>query len=122
MTLMHPILTDIKTIAGNENVLELTLFIPAALVYFEGHFPESPILPGVAQLDLALYYAERYLNVDKQRVDAISQIKFTQIIQPDTTLTLTLTLQKNQLSFVYTKEENVYSSGKVRLMQDQLCD
>ena len=32
----------------------IELIIPQTLPYFEGHFPENPILPGVAFMDISL--------------------------------------------------------------------
>ncbi len=49
--------------------------VPTSLPYFDGHFPQNPILPGVALLDLF----QVLLNC---QFESISSIKFTEPIRP----------------------------------------
>lgn len=110
----HPELLDHQL---DQNTLTLTLFIPAALYYFAGHFPGSPILPGVVQLHWAVDYARKYLGVQGQFA-GMSAVKFQQIIQPEQTITLELTFDegKNQLRFCYSSLQGRCSSGRINLV------
>jgi 3-hydroxymyristoyl/3-hydroxydecanoyl-(acyl carrier protein) dehydratase len=102
------------------DVLTLRLHAAADLLWFRGHFPTLPILPGVAQLDWVLHYGLTRLAPGKTFV-AIDNIKFQQPVSPDAELELQLHWQaeKSLLSFSYSlingELATVASSGKIRL-------
>jgi len=102
-----------KIIEGQELVLQL--LIPKDCVFFIGHFPGSPILPGVVQVDWAIDYASQLLGMKKENINEIAQLKFTQVITPGTTLFLSLVWASNKLVFRYFNPECTYSSGKLKV-------
>lgn len=67
----------------------LTVRMDAQLDVFKGHFPDFPLLPGVAQIDFAVRYARQYLAVDGEFA-GMDAIKFQDPILPGSTVTLTL--------------------------------
>lgn len=58
----------------------------AALSYFDGHFPNNPILPGVAIIDASIETLRRVLKLEDLRVKSIKTCKFTSPILPNTTV------------------------------------
>lgn len=78
----------------------LTLQVEAGLFWFQGHFPELPILPGVAQLDWVMHYGVSLLAPGKQFA-AVENIKFQQPVPPDSLLQLRIDwdAEKSRLSF-----------------------
>ncbi|WP_208443821.1 3-hydroxyacyl-ACP dehydratase FabZ family protein [Pantoea agglomerans] len=98
----------------------LTLQIDAGLIWFQGHFPHLPILPGVAQLDWVMHYGVSLLAPGKQFA-AVDNIKFQQPVLPDSLLQLHLDwdAEKSRLSFRYSLLKNdgeqIASSGKIAL-------
>lgn len=109
-----PELISTETIVdGHELTLEL--HIPKDCVFFNGHFPGNPILPGVVQVNWAINFAAKLLGVNKESITEIAQLKFTQVILPNTHLYLSLTLENNQLAFRYFNPECVYSFGKIKV-------
>ncbi len=62
--------------------------------WFEGHFPQEPILPGIAQLavvhDLLCKALEENLPVRE-----VSRVRFKRKINPHDRLTVTVTLSDN---------------------------
>jgi 3-hydroxymyristoyl/3-hydroxydecanoyl-(acyl carrier protein) dehydratase len=61
---------------------------PHDALYFQGHFPNAPILPGVAQLFTVRNCIQQAFKV---RVDgAIKRLKFQQPILPTQEVTLTV--------------------------------
>ena len=90
--------------------------IPADSPWFDGHFPEAPVLPGVAQLgmihDLLCRMLDRTLPVAQ-----VSRVRFKQMIRPDQALSLTIqTGDKNSShSFRISGDEGLICSGLIRL-------
>lgn len=93
-------------------VYELTP--PSNLLYFEGHFPNTPILPGVVQVHWAIHYGRQCFDLPKT-FRQISKLKFQKVIQPNTTITLELTHEttKNQLNFIYYSKIGQHASGSI---------
>lgn len=96
----------------------LTLHVAHDLQDFEGHFKHFPILPGVTQIDWALFYAIQELDVPP-KFKGMEVIKFQEPILPDSTITLSLSwdTSKQKLAFRYTSNdgEQTHSSGKMKL-------
>jgi 3-hydroxyacyl-[acyl-carrier-protein] dehydratase len=90
--------------------------VPANSPWFDGHFPEAPVLPGVAQLgmvhDLLCRTLDRPLPVTQ-----VSRVRFKQMIHPDQALILTVkTGDKNgSHSFRISGDEGLICSGLIRL-------
>jgi len=62
-----------------------TFFFPEAFVGFDGHFPDNPMLPGIAQIIAAT------LTVHPEgpsRMRQIKRAKFVSIIRPRETMTV----------------------------------
>lgn len=60
----------------------LTWVVPADLPYFEGHFPENPVLPGVAIIDGTLEILRIALDPGRVELEAIPSAKFLGVIRP----------------------------------------
>jgi len=85
-----------------------------ALRPFQGHFPQAPILPGVAQLDWAVRFGRQAFAMPAGflRMDAV---KFQHVARPGDVLTLHLDWDaaRGVLGFRYTSSHGMHSSGKV---------
>jgi 3-hydroxymyristoyl/3-hydroxydecanoyl-(acyl carrier protein) dehydratase len=89
------------------------LFIPDNLDYFKGHFPQSPILPGVVQLDWAVMHAKHMFNIDCDVKD-IEVLKFQVVIEPGQNLTLQLAQKSEQkVTFSYSSNKGKHASGRI---------
>lgn len=106
-----PRITDVRSEGGQ---VELDLVVEPDLLWFQGHFPGQPILPGVVQLDWALSFACQHLRLAVETARQF-QVKYKSGIFPDDRLTLVLAHQsiKNHLSFEYRRGGTVCSSGQV---------
>lgn len=95
-------------------VLQLDL-IPE-LACFAGHFPNLPVLPGVAQLEWAVHFGSTLLGAPSE-FQGMDAIKFQQIIHPGTQIELALDYvpAKQQLQFRYQSASGQHSSGRIRL-------
>ena len=63
--------------------------LPGDLPAFDGHFPGRPILPGVAQLLLALRLLEQALG-RRVLLNRVQRMKFSSTVPPDTVLSFHL--------------------------------
>ena len=76
------------------------LWIGPDLYHFQGHFPQQPILPGVAQIDWAITLARQAFDLPP-RLLRMETLKFQALIQPGTRLLLDLDWkpERQQLEF-----------------------
>lgn len=93
-------------------ILELNI-IPE-LLYFIGHFPNTPILPGVAQLDWAIHFGYQYFALPTKFL-GIRALKFQQIIQPGMIVQLELQYDpvKSILTFRIYSPAGQHASGRI---------
>ncbi|MCL1958422.1 MAG: AMP-binding protein, partial [Spirochaetes bacterium] len=103
-----------KIIEKTENSLSIEFSIPDTSPYFDGHFPGFLILPAVAQTELIIRFAARYLGTGIWSLE-IKRVKFTNFIRPFTPLLLKLVKKEKSISFVISSPDNktVYSTGTV---------
>ncbi len=108
-----PELIDCQTI---DQGVKLTFRLSEQIHYFNGHFPGTPILAGVVQLNWAVEYAKRYLDIAQTDVSAVEVLKFQQVLTPNTEVVLTLT-QKDRHKFVFDYSSSVgnHASGRIKL-------
>ena len=94
------------------NVVELDLFARGDLFQFQGHFPNEPILPGVAQIDWAARFAKSHLGITGN-FKRLGQLKFSKLIVADSEIHLRLewNREKNRLTFSYQMDGKNCSSG-----------
>lgn len=95
-------------------LVELHLRISPDLVYFSGHFPEQPVLPGVTQLAWAEQIGKIFFNIDLPFL-RMEVIKFKKIIQPDDLIKMKLhwKTETSKLYFELTSVNNAHSSGRI---------
>lgn len=97
-----------------ERSVTLTLAVPPDLLYFDGHFPQAPILPGVVQLDWAIAQGRRCFALPPVFRD-VAALKFQNVIVPGATLQLQLDHdpERGVLAFRYSSSAGQHSSGRV---------
>ena len=97
-----------------ENSVKLELSVRPGLVYFDGHFPQQPILPGVAQLAWAESYGKIFFAIEQPFL-TMEVVKFKKIIQPGAILTMTLEWKaaKGKLYFAMDSANDSHSSGRM---------
>jgi hypothetical protein len=98
---------------GPERVL-LELVVPPDLLYFDGHFPVAPVLPGVVQVDWAILYGRRHFALPPA-FRSIQALKFQQMVRPAAPVQLELMHDagKGSLNFRYFSPAGPHSSGRI---------
>ncbi|MDF3888453.1 AMP-binding protein [Cupriavidus basilensis] len=85
------------------------------LAVFDGHFPGTPIVPGVAQLDWIMALAPERLPVPPRvRFRRLEALKFQAVIVPGTTVRMALTWQpeRSVLAFRLSSAGGPHASGR----------
>ncbi|OUS27094.1 hypothetical protein A9Q99_16060 [Gammaproteobacteria bacterium 45_16_T64] len=107
--------TVVQTEVDGANVV-LTLQIPENLKYFDGHFDQASLLPGVVQIDWAVHFGRLHFHCEGQ-FSSLEVIKFKEVIAPNQQVKLTLSFNedKQKLLFSYASETGACSSGRIVL-------
>ena len=111
------LLKDVNWIASD--VLDLQVYVPKDCIWFTGHFPGEPILPGVALVHM-VYEAilrDAQNKGESVRISFLKRIRFTGPIRPGDTIRLSLTQEDGNAEKIYNFkvaiQEKVISSGQV---------
>ena len=93
-----------------ENEIAAQVTTDAQSPWFSGHFPDNPILPGIAQLKMVadIIAASRQ---DDVHMIGLSRIKFRKIVRPGETLDIHAT-------FVQIKEQYMF---RITSGNDEVC-
>jgi 3-hydroxymyristoyl/3-hydroxydecanoyl-(acyl carrier protein) dehydratase len=107
-------LPRVIAVRTGEDVAGIDMVVDAGLLWFQGHFPGAPILPGVVQIDWALAFARDHLGLAMPCAREF-QIKFKAVIVPGDALTLALRFNPSngRLGFDYRRGGEVCSTGQV---------
>jgi acyl-coenzyme A synthetase/AMP-(fatty) acid ligase len=94
----------------------LQLHFAPDLIWFDGHFPNLPVLPGVVQIDWAAHFGRLHFGFDAP-VTRMTGLKFQRLIRPDDTPCLHLSWHpgKQELDFIYCQNDNACSRGTLVL-------
>ena len=82
--------------------------------YFNGHFPDFPVLPGVIQLGTAHRFAESFMGGERP-LKAVKKVKFSHVVLPGEAVHFTLT-KKSETEFAYD-----YRKGDTQCASGVLC-
>lgn len=109
----EPIIQQVRKVTEG---VEIDISLPPGLFYFQGHFPERPILPGVVQIDWAVLFADRYLGTNIKSARNF-RVKFKSVIEPERSLTIILRQSSDNrtLKFEFRDETGMLSSGSIGL-------
>jgi 3-hydroxymyristoyl/3-hydroxydecanoyl-(acyl carrier protein) dehydratase len=106
------VVPEICALERSADGVHLQLSVPADLNYFEGHFPDCPLLPGVVQISWAIELGRTHVPF-QGRFRALSAVKFMRVILPGSVVGLELAYSppKGELTFVYRLNGSECSNG-----------
>jgi 3-hydroxymyristoyl/3-hydroxydecanoyl-(acyl carrier protein) dehydratase len=87
-----------------------TFTVPASHPSLPGHFPGSPVVPGVVVLDLVLRAASEWQQ-RAVRVSGLKQVKFLAPLLPEERADVALEVAGDTLSFRVARGEHVIAQG-----------
>lgn len=109
---------------GKSFFLRIPAVFSGKMDWFDGHFDFQRIFPGVGQLYVITFLAEKYFGV-KLNGEGVcfDMVKYSRMILPDTETVITLTMKKgSSLNFVIADagdEATIYSQGKCSVPEKQ---
>lgn len=85
--------------------------------WFSGHFPDDPILPGIAQLSMVTEVMRTAFGINGS-LESVSRVKFKKIIRPDEILDIEIKSDKKEYnySFKITSAQQEVCSGRLVLI------
>lgn len=109
-------LPEITGLNITDSRAEFITALPDELLYFKGHFPQEPILPGVVQIHWAILWGQRHFGINKKFI-GMKQVKFHLPARPGDELNVLLEWdsERSLLSFRYSLAGKVVSSGRIGL-------
>jgi len=105
-----------KIIDKTENKVSMILELNESNPYFSGHFPGFPILPAVAQLEMAVRFSSRIFGTGTA-ISQIKRMKFINPVHPPLAILLIIEVKNDTLSFNISSSDGElnYSLGTVIL-------
>lgn len=93
--------------------LSLALEVGPDVTWFDGHFPDFPVLPGVVQVHWATECA-RLVFPQSAPFRRVENLKFKTVIRPGTRTRLMLSHDgAGKVRFAFRDGETVYSEGRI---------
>lgn len=116
------LLKDVKWIT--DDTLEAQIYVPNDSVWFAGHFPGEPILPGIALVHLACeaILKEAENKGESVKISFLKRVRFTGPVRPGDTLLLSLSREDGNMEKIYNFKtavgEKVICSGQVAVAKN----
>ena len=109
-------LPPVRWLTADQASATAELDVAEDLAVFDGHFPDAPIVPGVAQVDWVMALAPLKLAVPpRQRFARLDALKFQSVIRPTCVVQLALNCHPDAhaLAFRLTSDAGPHASGKI---------
>ncbi len=108
--------STIRTGLGDDKAVQARVSAEKDSPWFDGHFPDDPILPGIAQLDMVTKTIQKSLGTSSV-LKGLSRIKFKEIIRPGDVLDIRAVpaKMKHHYSFTICNKQQEVCSGKMVL-------
>ena len=85
---------SIDKVRDIDGAISAQVRVPADSIWFDGHFPGTAVLPGVAQLAIVVAVLEGVLGT-RLRVTEVSRVRFKLAILPAQTMEVRITPKEN---------------------------
>ncbi|MBI1405475.1 MAG: AMP-binding protein [Caulobacter sp.] len=84
-----------EVVSREGDTARMKVSLPPDLIYFQGHFPDEAILPGISQVHMAVLIGEQTLGFTPASSE-LNRVKFKDIVRPGEVLDLTLTADRDR--------------------------
>ena len=104
-------LPEVVSCVKSADAFDICLDVQARLIWFPGHFPGTPVLPGIVQLHWAAIAASCLFGLDGAP-RTVSRLKFKKVVVPPRQLLLRLEAGKpGEIHFTFTSDQLQHSLG-----------
>ncbi|MEX1200728.1 MAG: AMP-binding protein [Methylophaga sp.] len=105
---------EVLSMKHQNDEITLDCRLPEQLIYFDGHFAQQPILPGVVQVHWAAFYGRKYFPV-QGKFKQLEALKFQLLLLPAQRVSISLRYdaEKQKLFFSYQSEAGTHSNGRI---------
>lgn len=109
------LIEDVQTKGQGE--IEARAFVPVDSTWFSGHFPGTPILPGIALIDMAMQAVNISLSAKGEKIiiTALKRVRFTKPALPGDKLSVHIAsdeaASEKAYSFKIAGKDDVICSG-----------
>jgi len=103
---------SVESVRIENEVLTARASAPGDSPWFAGHFPDDPILPGIAQLNMVADLIAHFRG-DDLRLKGLSRVKFRKIVRPGEVLDIQVEQRNidNQYAFHIARDNEDICSG-----------
>ena len=110
-----------RLVEKNSHEAVFELVAPCNLLYFDGHFPGRPILPGVVQIDWVIACGRQCFDLPPL-FRGVYALKFQRVIPPETPVRLEIIHDdaKSTLSFQITSAFGRHATGRILFGADHV--
>jgi 3-hydroxyacyl-[acyl-carrier-protein] dehydratase len=110
---MKPFMQKISQLSGAADRLTASASVPADSTWYDGHFPGTPLLPGVAILALVEEaISEAELKEGNQvTMTGVGRVRFRLPVKPDNRMVIEISREKKNVGFAY--GFSVFLSGEL---------
>nr|WP_320191338.1 hydroxymyristoyl-ACP dehydratase [uncultured Desulfobacter sp.] len=90
--------------------------------WFDGHFPDNPIVPGIAQMSMIFELMQRTMG-SGMKLEGFKRVRFKQLIRPDTPIAVLIKPGKkspNRFEYQLTADQKIVCTGfiDIRMLHD----
>ena len=102
-TTKKPFMQKLSQLSGAPDHLTASASVPADSIWYAGHFPGTPLLPGVAILALVKEaISEAELREGKKVViTGVGRVRFRLPVKPDDRMVIDISREKKEDGFAY---------------------
>lgn len=108
--------TELKNVQGARGEeIRAETSVPGDSLWFSGHFPQEPLLPGIAQLAMVRDLIRRFYPGDMV-LAGVKRVRFKQVILPDTRIEIQAKPDQDkqaEFQFRLKVEDKVACTGKL---------
>ena len=96
--------------------MQTSVTVHADSPWFSGHFPDNPILPGIAQLEMIVKLVSEAAGIPL-KLTGMSRVKFRKIVRPGDLLDIQVApgTKKDQYTFRIIGDKEEVCSGSIFL-------